>query len=531
MTVRKGFLRNVKEEHLLPITRAELVLDKNGKVALTSPLFEASETNQYGLISYEYLKKINGTGADSLDVVGQKLNAINNSIKIITNSPSTTYNINLYTSNENSATSIPLTLQTDSTLSITKDDYSNTFTMALPAVHKSISVKDTIVKGITVDKYGRVTEIQNSKLNNTDIPQTLTGKTLSNSYTTQPVDNDHIANKKYVDDTVNNLGLGITGALLFKGGMETASEASTALARGVENSYYKATGSFKLSNIYVSGETGPGEYTVKIGDTLILHTPEGSSNKVFTIIPSGDDLNLYVSGTEGDALPMEGNAELKFTGPVTVSRNGNGAKVSLNQASAASDGYLSNTDYIKFSNYANSLLVQYSPSITESNPYKVSIGTLTIGSDSVTVYGQDTITNYSYSTTDNELTFSKQVQDSSMKIKFLGNGISVASNLASNIQGNAYEITLTPNLSVEEQTVEFEILDKQQYKSKFLQIGSDNKTLGVKIGKVSDRGEIIADGLIDARSFADHYLLMGMINTYFLEVDDMSDIQSSDLEI
>jgi hypothetical protein len=36
MTTNKGFIKDINGNKLLPITRAELVLDSNGKIALTS---------------------------------------------------------------------------------------------------------------------------------------------------------------------------------------------------------------------------------------------------------------------------------------------------------------------------------------------------------------------------------------------------------------------------------------------------------------------------------------------------------------
>jgi hypothetical protein len=57
MATNKGFIQNWQGENLLPITRAELVLDCFGNIAFTSPEFEAGATrkdgtvNAYGLIT------------------------------------------------------------------------------------------------------------------------------------------------------------------------------------------------------------------------------------------------------------------------------------------------------------------------------------------------------------------------------------------------------------------------------------------------------------------------------------------------
>jgi hypothetical protein len=52
----KGFIKDVENNTILPFTRGELVLDKDGNVALTSEYFVAGQINDdiknmYGLVS------------------------------------------------------------------------------------------------------------------------------------------------------------------------------------------------------------------------------------------------------------------------------------------------------------------------------------------------------------------------------------------------------------------------------------------------------------------------------------------------
>ena len=50
--ITKGFIKNWGGDTLLPITRAELVLDSLGQVAFSSGEFEAGKNgSKYGLIS------------------------------------------------------------------------------------------------------------------------------------------------------------------------------------------------------------------------------------------------------------------------------------------------------------------------------------------------------------------------------------------------------------------------------------------------------------------------------------------------
>ena len=84
----KGFIKNGDGERLLPITRAELVLDQYGQIALHSNAFLAvapSEGNLGlpGLMTAAEKAMLNGTGdGQNLTDIYGKLNALNESLYV-----------------------------------------------------------------------------------------------------------------------------------------------------------------------------------------------------------------------------------------------------------------------------------------------------------------------------------------------------------------------------------------------------------------------------------------------------------------
>jgi hypothetical protein len=81
----------------------------------------------------------------------------------------------------------------------------------------------TFVKGITVDKFGRVSSVSSGNLTNNEIPAELSNKkliaaTLDNCTTTTVGDDvNSIVNKDYVDKAVKGATQIATGALKFGG--------------------------------------------------------------------------------------------------------------------------------------------------------------------------------------------------------------------------------------------------------------------------------------------------------------------------
>ena len=94
----KGFIKNINGDYILPITRAELVLDASGMPAFNSSAFvaEAStngEGGRYGLVSPATLELINSltTGTDggslgdiyaNISILNTKLNHINSGLSV-----------------------------------------------------------------------------------------------------------------------------------------------------------------------------------------------------------------------------------------------------------------------------------------------------------------------------------------------------------------------------------------------------------------------------------------------------------------
>lgn len=403
-TTNKGFIKDAYGNKLLPITRAELVLDQDGNIALNSGHFLAGGRNQnggtnpIGLITAEERAMLTGdssTGVGGITDINTKLGYINEGLIV----DGTT--ISFY--DTNGATPINL-VGTDNQIAISVDE-NNTLGISLDPLYSTEegnlapSVEDSILKGITVDNFGRVTGVTGGIVTSTDIDVELKNKTLTNCVCTvdSTAADNNIVNKWYVDQKIEAITGVATGALRFGGSItsddlkaENGGDKTTEFLKNI-NHYYKATESFQIDGAYNYENT---DINVKVGDTLIIN-----ENQQFVHVPSGDDItSITVSGKDasGDDInainKQVGQVDLKFDEIFTLSQEtntdgdviDNKAVIGLKQVSIESSGYLSSGDYIEFKKLKK---VSYEQ-INEVNSYE--IGTLTIGDDSKTIYGKDT---------------------------------------------------------------------------------------------------------------------------------------------
>lgn len=83
MATKTGFIKDYKNNILLPITRAELVKDADGACAFHSSAFAADE-ERYGLMSPEDKAKLNGDGDQSLSGLDALIKQLSKSIQVNT---------------------------------------------------------------------------------------------------------------------------------------------------------------------------------------------------------------------------------------------------------------------------------------------------------------------------------------------------------------------------------------------------------------------------------------------------------------
>lgn len=393
MATFKGFLQDFQGNKMLPVTRAELVLDASGNIALTSALFEAGYNggNSYGLISagdLAALKAITGgtTGGQNLGDIYNKLTAISKGIKV-GNTPTP-----FYTESNGVITANTIALVNGDGVNITSDG--SNITVALAEVTPTPqSVTNQVVTGVTVDKYGRVTGMTSTQtVASSMIEATLSNKELSGCTTTTVGESDNsLVNKKYVDDAVDVVTGIASGALVFSGTLESDGGARTVLEDPNNNQrFYKVSTAFSLDNIYLLNDSDSGKTYIAIGDTLIAYQPKGEASLKFIHIPSGNDITAISVGTTTNTSKMyvqNGAVGIAFDDTLfTVSPEGNTATIAINQASSSQSGYLSYEDYQKFMEAYDA---QTSVSYTSEDVGNVLLGTLTIDGKEHKILGTD----------------------------------------------------------------------------------------------------------------------------------------------
>lgn len=485
----KGFLQNFNGDKMLPITRAELVLDSAGNIALTSALFEAGrDGSQYGLISatdLAALKTVTGgtTGGQNLGDIYTKLQAINTSLKV-----GEAY-LPFYSVSENTVTAKTINFVGQNGIKLYTSN-SNIYVELDKLNPVPSSVVNQIVTNITVDEYGRVTAVSGtSKLSNDVLPDDISGKDLSGcTVTTNGTTAQSLVNKDYVDNAVSGATAIASGALVFSGTLDRAENAQTVLSNANNQKYYKVTTKFDLSNEYIHDAVSGGTTTLYPGDTLIAYKPSESTTPLkFIYIPSGNDITAISVGTASNQNIMykqNGSVGFIFDETLfTVTADSNVASISMKAATATAPGYLSATGFVKLQNATS---VSYESKEIGS----LVLGTITIDDVPYEIKGINNVTKLSLEngtdTTKPEanprLKFEESGEDASYITFEGGPGIIVKKN---------------------ENKIEFgSALEVDANSSDYLTLSNDKSTVGIKLGTVTS-WNTTTEGLVDVALLQD----------------------------
>ena len=390
MSTNKGFIKDIQGNKLLPITRAELVLDSNGKIALTSEQFAAGVNgNQWGLISADERKLLTNNNGEGISGLTTKLQYINQGLYVNNNQ------LNFYTIGENDQiTSTPVIISNSDNILVTASE--NKILFALKEIFESEQNITGFIKSVKIDKTGRVISITGENLTNEDIPKTISNKTLEeiiikNSKLDESVtdnsDDLSIVNKSYLISKLQQYQGIATGALKFKGNINSSTEAESYCKLENNNFYYKISNNFTISQNYIHDASS--NVSVKSGDTLIVY--ERNSEVKYVYIPSGDETTttLTIKNGNNETNSLLGSIKLDFSEIFNIinESGSNTVNINLQKVDNDHDGYLSHEDYIKFQSYA-AKTITYTPTLTSG----YEIGKLNLGdSNEVSIYGKDTI--------------------------------------------------------------------------------------------------------------------------------------------
>lgn len=493
--VIKGFIRDYAENILLPITRAELVLDQAGKPALHSEEFlaqvpDASIPGDKGLpglmtaAEKVLLGTLNGGSGSGTGAIADIYTQLNNLFNIELKFNDTS--IKFYHEKE----STPINIKSGDGINITPAN--NNVNIGLQSLEGKTenTVVSSVVNNIVVDKYGRVTAVSGT--------DTLTG--VKSSDITAESDEKSIANKKYVDALFNNANNIATGALKYAGVIQDENSLlalyeNNKLVEKVNN-YYKLTFSGTLPQGIVHNSVGPQPF--KSGDTLIVYS---ENNEVkFTYIPSGDEpittLTVKDEGTEV-IENKAGNIELNFTGAINVSSTENSTTkatievpiLSTTNSDTVQVGALTRTDYDAFKQ-ASAKSMSYEGIVTGDMQGAYEIGQIVLGdSGGVSIYGlNDT---YQLQVKQNEIGNIKDSINPFISLTSFGDDVSKIQIIGENgiiaASANAADGNVSPIIKL-----------GLQYKDTYLKIDNAGK-LDVKIGSYVNG--VKTDGLVDYDTF------------------------------
>lgn len=452
MTTNKGFIKDHLGNYLLPITRAELILDQDGKQAFHSSHLAAVPSTQtsggrYGLISPDDLALLRTLGdtesgnstistilADIAKLYTIKIGDGESYISFYDNSK-TLQNINII-----GGTGITSTIDGSS------------IKIGLATVNTdNMDITGGLLSSLSYDVYGRITGASSTS--------DLSGYTVNSISENAP--DTTIVNKGYVDTLFGGALNVATGALNFSGRIASSAERSETyfedlLGVANEGSYFIAvdSGSIPGSQVHYTADQ---DASFIAGDTLIVYTL--SNDKRFVIVPSGNDETIatLISAKQGNTSLLSnatGTVLLQFgeNGFNVTSQNNNTLNISLNTLTSESSdnlyGIISGADYKRFSQAA-SKSVSYAPEFSQgANTY--TIGTLTFDNQEQTILGKDTKYTLSVTSSNNEtegildddyvmLTLSStDTAEAGINIPLKGSGIKITN------EDNA--LKFTPNL-------------------------------------------------------------------------------------
>ena len=528
MATNKGFITDWLGNKLLPVTRGELVLDSSGNVALNSSEFLAGVNGaQFGLVTAAERAMLTGDlsgGSGGIADLYNKVNYINEGLKF-------NNTVLKFFADDGTSTPINIVSQGEGRLDITSNS-NNVVNFGLTPITTASTTISQIVRNIEVDKFGRVTSVSGGNLVNSDIPYEIGGKVIKDSelsgcvitQTDFGTDGTAIVNKAYVDSKFREVTGIASGALRFGGPLNDADQAEECLQLLHQYKYFKVTTDFYLtvSSFYNSPEVGSsGTFKVKVGDTLIVY-PTDSTYK-FVYIPSGDDITTITVGKQDSNVLYRaiGHVNLQFDGcfdvinPLTGS---NTAKISILQASATQDGYLSKEDYQKFLNYKTA--ISYTGEFSSGyGVYK--IGTLNVNGVDNIIYGINSVSQLSVTdgTTNayNPILKFTETGQADVDITLQGyNGIKVKRS------GNTIEFT-SDNVVLDQEVPQV----NNQRTAKYLTI-TDGYKFAVQLGSSNSDGTVREDGLTDYSQFAALVRKVSTNTTFEIINYSLSDEENAD---
>lgn len=430
----KGFIKDVNENIILPITRGELVLDKHGVVALNSEEFLATNGHA-GLLKSDEREGLIALLGDSSEnpaspiaILKQELDAINDSLSI------NNTKLPFYTFSEGNVTGNKYNIIGKAgAITVTSKDGSITFDLAKPTITSTAGV---VITSVDVDEYGRVTNVTGANtLNNVSLNNCTAAAIDDNS------GNLSVVNKQYVDDKFKTAAVTAVGALKFISALGEGDSAiiNTYLERSDEGSYFKISGSFTIDkDLFVSEQS---DVNVTSGDTLIVHHDDFGEKK-FIYIPSGDDVPTTISfydSANNHGVASQGSTTVLFEEPFNLTNNGNGQiSIKIPLASTENDGIISSKTF-NLIQTATAKTMSYNPSINQDTLGQYKIGEIGFGDSSAepnVIYGRDTTYNLAITAKDNipSLSFSSNVSNTPKEISLNGgNGINVSTTKSDNL--------------------------------------------------------------------------------------------------
>lgn len=423
--VKKGFIQDGQGNTLLPITRAELVLDKNGLNAFHSTEFVAqlpdTDKNFLGLPGLM-------TAAEKalLHTLGSE-GSTEGTIANIYADLETLFGIGITVDGsdlsyfDSSKVATPISFISGEGISLGVD--TNQVTVGLKALDGKTETSQVsgIVNDMTVDEYGRVTNVSTTTalssvtLENAVVLKDFDGKTFVTSpETVGYVDKANaVVYKRYVDEKFGE-ALGVaTGSLKFIGvfnpdHLSVTDYLDNNLKLWNVGSYMLVGAQCDIPSKYITGVQNDSHSPVNIGDTLIVKE-DSQHNKLLVIIPSGDETfvateinvtqngNIYMGAGTGSvyfeygsefALENENNDESVYIGINKLSSPQENATDQELQAFKNSYGIISGEDYISFSHAAQQS-VNYTPEFKKGDSGAYKIGEITFGTSIPTeIYGQ-----------------------------------------------------------------------------------------------------------------------------------------------
>lgn len=531
MATYKGFIKDQQNNILLPITRGELILDAYGQLAFHSESFIAqapdltnNNPGHAGLMTAgekAILARLSGLeSGQNLVNVYEKLNSINTGFRVGNST------LNFYNTDTGAAT--PITIQAAETAPILISEAENVISFGLNPVEVALDQVKARIQDIVVDGYGRVTNVIHATIADSELPDTLNDKTLNNavvgsiaSTTTsegQTVYSDNaVVPKSYIDSEIAKVNNVATGALIFQGNITETSQLSNLLVSDNINKYYKvvpdAVNNNNLNYIIInSTQDYDGQArTAHLGDTLIIAERNGSPK--FVYIPSGNDdavtsFSIHHSTTTTDTQKVIDNA----VGPVVLKFDSDAlsftplsdteAKITLPQADASNNGYLSSEDWIKFTAYSDNLAVEYNQSIEQGEgTYK--IGDIKIGSAAaIDIYGLNSVSTLGFDTNSTTVPTLKFTETGAndVTIGFVG-----GSGISTTIDSANDNIVIAQNSTVKSDS------------TSYLEVSDDDTTgakeFGIKIGGYKKLTED-SDQLTYVNGLADTDYVLQAIESY-----------------